>query len=174
MFFFFFKKKTAYEMRISDWSSDVCSSDLYGTANGVTEADLLAMTPIQTVSYSYDTHGNKTKETISGTSGAVSVAQYSYDSKNRLLCTALRMNSATWGALPTSACTAATTGSAGPDRITRNSYAASNRITQVETADGTSAATNEFRPASSATAQVTYVIAGESKHTPNISHRHTP
>src|SRR3546814_14845922 len=28
-YFFFFKQKTAYEMRISDWSSDVCSSDLY-------------------------------------------------------------------------------------------------------------------------------------------------
>src|SRR3546814_1840684 len=28
MFFFLFKQKTAYEMRISDWSSDVCSSDL--------------------------------------------------------------------------------------------------------------------------------------------------
>src|SRR3546814_5022665 len=35
MLFFFFKQKTAYEMRISDWSSDVCSSDLgrYGTAS---------------------------------------------------------------------------------------------------------------------------------------------
>src|SRR3546814_12562211 len=30
VFFFFFKQKTAYEMRISDWSSDVCSSDLRG------------------------------------------------------------------------------------------------------------------------------------------------
>src|SRR3546814_16301785 len=30
LFFFFFKQKTAYEMRISDWSSDVCSSDLRG------------------------------------------------------------------------------------------------------------------------------------------------
>src|SRR3546814_4941778 len=28
LFFFFFKQKTAYEVRISDWSSDVCSSDL--------------------------------------------------------------------------------------------------------------------------------------------------
>src|SRR3546814_6412472 len=28
--FFFFKQKTAYEMRISDWSSDLCSSDLLG------------------------------------------------------------------------------------------------------------------------------------------------
>src|SRR3546814_15412315 len=31
-FFFFFKQKTAYEMRISDWSSDVCSSDLHRKA----------------------------------------------------------------------------------------------------------------------------------------------
>src|SRR3546814_17818074 len=30
-FIFFFKQKTAYEMRISDWSSDVCSSDLFGS-----------------------------------------------------------------------------------------------------------------------------------------------
>src|SRR3546814_9324860 len=29
MLLFFFKQKTAYEMRISDWSSDVCSSDLF-------------------------------------------------------------------------------------------------------------------------------------------------
>src|SRR3546814_19833218 len=32
--FFFFKQKTAYEMRISDWSSDVCSSDLVAAAGG--------------------------------------------------------------------------------------------------------------------------------------------
>src|SRR3546814_1852081 len=31
LFFVFFKQKTAYEMRISDWSSDVCSSDLLDT-----------------------------------------------------------------------------------------------------------------------------------------------
>src|SRR3546814_10309949 len=32
-FFFFFKQKTAYELRISDWSSDVCSSDLLGISS---------------------------------------------------------------------------------------------------------------------------------------------
>src|SRR3546814_4122342 len=32
--FFFFKQKTAYEMRISDWSSDVCSSDLFHLQDG--------------------------------------------------------------------------------------------------------------------------------------------
>src|SRR3546814_16943094 len=39
-FFFFFKQKTAYEMRISDWSSDVCSSDLHA----VTDRQWLART----------------------------------------------------------------------------------------------------------------------------------
>src|SRR3546814_6451303 len=34
LFFFFFKQKTAYEMRISDWSSDVCSSDLNLSMSG--------------------------------------------------------------------------------------------------------------------------------------------
>src|SRR3546814_14188200 len=38
--FFFFKQKTAYEVRISDWSSDVCSSDLNTTFRG--PADLSA------------------------------------------------------------------------------------------------------------------------------------
>src|SRR3546814_2456614 len=32
-YIFFFKQKTAYEMRISDWSSDVCSSDLFSHGN---------------------------------------------------------------------------------------------------------------------------------------------
>src|SRR3546814_21114803 len=36
LFFFFFKQKTAYEMRISDWSSDVCSSDLLGLGGSAT------------------------------------------------------------------------------------------------------------------------------------------
>src|SRR3546814_7016188 len=44
-FFFFFKQKTAYEMRISDWSSDVCSSDLASGdfALGLTTLPLAAM-----------------------------------------------------------------------------------------------------------------------------------
>src|SRR3546814_1795278 len=36
LFFFFFKQKTAYEMRISDWSSDVCSSDLQSMMRATT------------------------------------------------------------------------------------------------------------------------------------------
>src|SRR3546814_1255379 len=37
--FFFFKQKTAYEMRISDWSSDVCSSDLVRERDRILEVE---------------------------------------------------------------------------------------------------------------------------------------
>src|SRR3546814_6462555 len=40
IYFVFFKQKTAYEMRISDWSSDVCSSDLDGQRDVVRVDDL--------------------------------------------------------------------------------------------------------------------------------------
>src|SRR3546814_7809430 len=43
-FFFFFKQKTAYEMRISDWSSDVCSSDLEAAILAVMEGDIIRVT----------------------------------------------------------------------------------------------------------------------------------
>src|SRR3546814_11375038 len=46
-YFFFFKQKTAYEMRISDWSSDVCSSDLSELAQIAGQASQL-----YTLSYS--------------------------------------------------------------------------------------------------------------------------
>src|SRR3546814_2227219 len=48
VFFFFYKQKTAYEMRMSDWSSDVCSSDLrdaiyiFGFSRGAYSARVLA------------------------------------------------------------------------------------------------------------------------------------
>src|SRR3546814_5060253 len=45
--FFFFKQKTAYEMRISDWSSDVCSSDLYPMATQDHGRDPKCLRPYQ-------------------------------------------------------------------------------------------------------------------------------
>src|SRR3546814_3480860 len=45
VFFLFFKQKTAYEMRISDWSSDVCSSDLLGLAPGDNDFVVVGETP---------------------------------------------------------------------------------------------------------------------------------
>src|SRR3546814_21182344 len=44
-FFFFFKQKTAYELRISDWSSDVCSSDLSDRINSCVRCGKTAPEP---------------------------------------------------------------------------------------------------------------------------------
>src|SRR3546814_7019101 len=56
---FFFKQKTAYEMRISDWSSDVCSSDLDGSLSeifgGVTTSNGAAFSPDGRIFYHADT-----------------------------------------------------------------------------------------------------------------------
>src|SRR3546814_9545059 len=49
--FFFFKQKTAYEMRISDWSSDVCSSDLLSLRRS--EVGLRVSTPLLRVTAEY-------------------------------------------------------------------------------------------------------------------------
>src|SRR3546814_9224944 len=45
--FFFFKQKTAYEMRISDWSSDVCSSDLDMVEMGVLDPTKVTRSALQ-------------------------------------------------------------------------------------------------------------------------------
>src|SRR3546814_10663189 len=52
---FFFKQNTAYEMRISDWSSDVCSSDLLGAAAIRYLKDRSAATDIIGISRTPDT-----------------------------------------------------------------------------------------------------------------------
>src|SRR3546814_7212679 len=49
--FFFFKQKTAYELRISDWSSDVCSSDLFSSL-GCSSTFCLSASSLNTLSRS--------------------------------------------------------------------------------------------------------------------------
>lgn len=141
-----------------------------GTVTAATSAALDAMTVFQSLDTSYDTAGNKTREVVSGTSGAVSVVQYSYDSKNRLECTALRMNAATWGSLPASACTAATASTTyGPDRISRNSYDSLGRVTKVESAVGTAAAADEVRTTYSANGMM--ASASDAEGNPTVYQR---
>src|SRR3546814_4197229 len=52
--FFFFKQKTAYEMRISDWSSDVCSSDLDKGMNSKMNAALVVQGNTKSTIAAYD------------------------------------------------------------------------------------------------------------------------
>src|SRR3546814_5828994 len=64
MYFFFFKQKTAYEMRISDWSSDVCSSDLKfqaqaGTAYTIEAGTVGSFTPRVDWTYASKTYNDE-------------------------------------------------------------------------------------------------------------------
>src|SRR3546814_18903491 len=62
--FFFFKQKTAYELRISDWSSDVCSSDLFTGqvgANGQREA----LSPTDILSGGFGQGAGEAADTVS-------------------------------------------------------------------------------------------------------------
>src|SRR3546814_4105642 len=62
LFVFFFKQKTAYEMRISDWSSDVCSSDLqreYQRQNDLFKSRVNAQTQLDQARRNLDATGQK-------------------------------------------------------------------------------------------------------------------
>src|SRR3546814_11916166 len=71
MLFFFVKQKTAYEMRISDWSSDVCSSDLSPSAHG--QAMISTDTALSTA-YVHDGSGPNRPQTSRVATAAASTA----------------------------------------------------------------------------------------------------
>jgi YD repeat-containing protein len=92
----------------------------------------------RTTATAYDAMDRKLRDTVSGRDGAAAaVTDYSYDAAGRLLCTAVRMNPATWVTAPFDACTATSPGSAGPDRVSRNTYDAADQLLQTQKAYGT-------------------------------------
>ncbi len=68
----------------------------------------------------------------------VSVTQVRYDLDGRPMCTAVRMNPAAYGSLPSDACALGSQGSYGPDRITYNQYDSDGRVTEIDQAYGVS------------------------------------
>ncbi|MFN4359046.1 hypothetical protein, partial [Sphingopyxis alaskensis] len=94
------------------------------------------MTVAEASATTYDANARPIKSEIKSGATTYAVSQASYDSLGRTDCTVQRMNSATFGSLPASACTAATAGSAGPDRIVKNSYDVASQLTKVQTAYG--------------------------------------
>lgn len=94
-------------------------------------------TIFQTKSIAYDDAGRKIKETLSSGGTPYAVTQFSYDVNGRLLCTAVRMNPAVYGSLPSDACALGTPGADGPDRITRNTYDGVGHLTKIQRAYGT-------------------------------------
>src|SRR3546814_4140971 len=72
-FFFFFKQKTAYEMRISDWSSDVCSSDLAEAEPDLPPARHLDQQPRRGHRHRHQQTGSRNRGR-SGTAGEIIIA----------------------------------------------------------------------------------------------------
>jgi len=107
-----------------------------GTVNGTSDSDWSAFVSLQQSTATYDGNARKILGTVTASSSTYNVTQYSYDGDGRLECTALRMNSATWSSLPSSACTLGTTGSYGADRITKTTYDAAGQATKTQKAYG--------------------------------------
>ncbi|MDP3080886.1 MAG: RHS repeat-associated core domain-containing protein [Brevundimonas sp.] len=127
----------AQRLTYNDWSQVTLSET--GTTPGYTDTNWASFNPLLRSATIYDDRGRPL--VISQQSGAgttIGVQQVSYDAAGRPDCTAVRMNPALWGALPTSACTATTAGSDGPDRITRMTYDAAGRPLSSTSAYGLS------------------------------------
>ncbi|WP_340643885.1 RHS repeat-associated core domain-containing protein [Phenylobacterium sp.] len=90
--------------------------------------------PYLTATTEYDVVGNVVK--VVSPSG---VTQYAYDALNRVTCTAVRMNPAVYGRLPSDACVPSTAGVNGPDRISRKVYDAIGQLVQEEIGVGSAA-----------------------------------
>lgn len=131
---------TVEKGQLSSWQSESVLPSAWPVWNPATQTGFQIFAKVVT---SYDALDRKVLEATlgSGDGGATwtqtAATQYSYDAVGRLDCTAVRMNPATWGALPASACTLATTSATyGPDRITKNVYDDAGQLLKVIKAYG--------------------------------------
>lgn len=108
-----------------------------GTTQGQTSAHWSAFASLESIETEYDLLDRAIVARTKSGSSTFALTQNSYDNFGRLECTAVRMNPAVFGTLPSSACTLGTQGAFGPDRITRNYYDAAGQLTQVRIGYGT-------------------------------------
>lgn len=120
------------------WRSDgqVSKREL-GTVNSQSDSDWSAFSPLETVDITFDSNNRPGTRKLSGGGAAYALTQISYDSLGRPDCSAVRMNTAVYGSLPSSACSLGTEGSFGKDRISQTVYDAAGQVTQQKVAVGT-------------------------------------
>ena len=141
----------AQRLTYNDWSQVTLAET--GTTVGYTDANWANFSPLVRTGTTYDAYGRPvTASQQSATGAIISLQQVSYDAAGRVDCTALRMNTSTYGSLPASACTAAAAGTDGPDRITKYGYDAAGRPTSATSAYGLAEAITE---------SVTYTANGQ-------------
>jgi len=115
-----------------------------GSANSESYVDWAAMSVLQTKVTAFDSTSRKIQDILVVGGITQSLTQFSYDGEGRLQCSTQRMNPQAFGSLPASACNAGTQGIYGPDRIRQTNYDVADRITQVQSAVGTSIQRNDF------------------------------
>lgn len=115
-----------------------------GTTPGYSDTDWSNFDPILKTTAAYDDFDRPVEVRQMSDANVVSgVQQTTYDAAGRPSCVAVRMNPATYSALPSSACTAATDGAHGPDRIVQMTYDAAGRPVSTTSALGTADAVTE-------------------------------
>jgi RHS repeat-associated protein len=103
--------------------------------------DWSGFSPLETLNVSYDASGNKVDERLTTAASGPTVqtaTQDSYDGDDRAICTTERMNMAAIPSIGSDACALGTTGSDGPDRITRTIYDTASQVIQIRKAFGVS------------------------------------
>jgi RHS repeat-associated protein len=104
-----------------------------GTATGQGASGMSSFAALQTATTIYNAQARISREQFAPVTAAASLTDYAYDTAGSLICVAQRMNPANFGDAPTDACALTSVGAYGPDRITRNTYDAADRLTQVQT-----------------------------------------
>nr|WP_275950713.1 RHS repeat-associated core domain-containing protein [Croceibacterium selenioxidans] len=114
-----------------------------GTVNSQSDADWAAFSPLSNTLVEFDTYGRPVRQKLRHNTTDHQVIDTRYDSLGRVQCTILRMDTASWGTLPSSCSPTQTNGAHGPDRVTYNTYDALGRVKMVTSGYGTSAAAND-------------------------------
>lgn len=114
--------------------------DVTLSETGTTTDEGESFSAIQGTTTTYDLAGRVTSGGLVAGGVTYALTQASYDVVGRPACQTVRMNPATFGTSPTSACTLATAGTFGPDRITAFTYDAANQLTVQTSGYGTTSA----------------------------------
>ena len=136
-----------------------------GTVNSQSDVDWAAFTPADAVDVTYDSALRPATARLSSGGTNYALTQASYDAAGRVDCVAVRMNTSLFGSLPTSACTLGTSGSFGPDQITKTLYDNAGQPTQRLVAYGTSDQAADATLTYSNNGKVTSLLDGMSNKT---------
>jgi RHS repeat-associated protein len=114
-----------------------------GTVTATSDAAWSAFSSLQRVATTYDVRGRPTHQRTQSGSTTHSLVQTSYDAAGRPDCITQRMNPASFASPPASACTLATAGAFGPDRVMKYGYDVASQLTSTISGFGSGAPITE-------------------------------